>query len=75
MRQDADGQGYIGFFEAPYGFAWSGRPEEPVEVTHGGTGEPVIATFHLNVASGKPADVIERFVNACRLWLADGSDT
>lgn len=74
-REDADGYPYLAYYrnDLTLGFVWSGDQERPVQVTRE-MGEPVIDTFHLAIASGKPADVLARFQNACDLWAAKNRD-
>ena len=70
-REDADGYPYLAYYrnDLTLGFVWSGDQERPAQVTRE-MGEPVIDTFHLAIASGKPADVLARFQNACDMWVA-----
>lgn len=39
------------------------------------SGEPVVATFFITVASGTPFDVLECFKNACDRWTEDHFDS
>lgn len=46
-RQDADGQPFVSYYrnDEHLSFCWSGLPDQPVEVSAGGAGEPVVATI------------------------------
>lgn len=69
-RHDEDGKPYIAYFTKEptmAHFIWNGRMDDPVQVTHGESGEPIDDTFHL-AGGGAPSDLAD-FKRQCDLYL------
>ncbi len=71
-RQDDDGNVYLGFYSAPYAFIWDGMAGF-IEVSEGGMGEPITATFEAPRREGvmTAATMLEAFQLACHEYLAE----
>lgn len=72
-RHDADGQAYIAYFrrDPMMHFIWTGNNDDPVQVTHGESGEPIDATFEVAIAWDQHTeDVLVAFKHACDLFAA-----
>lgn len=78
-RQDADGTPYLAYFtHEPFmaSFAWSGHPDQPIEVAYAEAGEPVDARFHATRPhlAGPLPDVLAEFKRQCDEHLAHKED-
>jgi len=89
VRRCGDNAAYLWYFDADtqIGFEWTGCYSDPVEVSHGGFGEPIVALVtgppsgHQNLRqyfTTAPYDVdadtvIRPFEDLCRSWLVSVS--
>ncbi|MBC7274814.1 MAG: hypothetical protein H5T76_39950 [Streptomyces sp.] len=53
-------------------FVWSGRPNEPIHVQHGGYGEPTIALIDIEAfypaGEQSPAELFDWYRDLCDTW-------
>ena len=74
QRQDNDGQVYLAYYVAPFGFVWDGKADH-IEVCHGGMGEPVVERIPFD-----PGTILglrtamQKFENACDRWIHDDEE-
>jgi hypothetical protein len=72
-----DGIPFFSYFDPDTGlaFEWTGNPLDPIEVAHGGFGEPIIARIESLgwrlKAPGRPTEVLDRFRLRCDYWIED----
>lgn len=68
-RHDEDGKAYLAYFrprDPMMHFIWTGNNEDPVQVTHGESGEAIDAEFEVAIAQDQDTeDVLVFFKHAC----------
>lgn len=78
VSRQVDGDPCLVFFAAPWAFAWSGKPGDPIEVSYGGAGEPVtnlidLGTSYLGTTPGLRT-AIQHFTEVCTSWAYTDED-
>lgn len=73
QRTCVDGVAYLFYFDAEtqIGFGWTGQFADPIEVSHGGFGEPTTNLIFTTVGGdGLPLSPLPwEFTAICRAWL------
>lgn len=69
-----DGMPHLAYYDRAslLSFVWSGRPNEPIHVQHGGYGEPTIALIDIEAfypaGEQSPAELFDWYRDLCDRW-------